>query len=126
MHAALRTASRICDQSKVVNIAGQLVTESKACTVPTWQGNVKAQERPAMPFFNRRRVRSDAMNPHDRLSTSFLAAPHAVSRLRAERLARSSKPFLARGGPKGALLWLKSGVTQRHARLGLAWLGALS
>ena len=27
--------------------------------------------------------------------------PHAVSRLRAERLARSSKPFLARGGMKG-------------------------
>jgi DTW domain-containing protein YfiP len=29
------------------------------------------------------------------------AAAHAVSRLRAERLARSSKPFLARGGMKG-------------------------
>lgn len=29
------------------------------------------------------------------------AAPHAVSRLRAERLARSAKPFLARGGIKG-------------------------
>lgn len=28
--------------------------------------------------------------------------PHAVARLRAERLARSTKPFLARGGPKGA------------------------
>ncbi len=28
--------------------------------------------------------------------------PHAVSRLRAQRLARSSKPFLARGGMKGA------------------------
>ena len=27
--------------------------------------------------------------------------PHAVSRLRTERLARSSKPFLARGGPHG-------------------------
>jgi len=27
--------------------------------------------------------------------------PHAVARLRAERLARSVKPFLARGGPKG-------------------------
>ena len=27
--------------------------------------------------------------------------PHAVSRLRSERLARSSKPFLARGGPRG-------------------------
>ena len=27
--------------------------------------------------------------------------PHAVSRLRTARLARSSKPFLARGGPKG-------------------------
>ena len=27
--------------------------------------------------------------------------PHAVARLRAERLARSSKPFLARGGPSG-------------------------
>jgi DTW domain-containing protein len=30
-----------------------------------------------------------------------LAVPHAVARLRAERLARSVKPFLARGGPKG-------------------------
>jgi len=29
------------------------------------------------------------------------AAPHAVARLRAERLARSAKPFLARGGPRG-------------------------
>ncbi len=28
--------------------------------------------------------------------------PHAVARLRATRLARSVKPFLARGGPKGA------------------------
>ena len=27
--------------------------------------------------------------------------PHAVSRLRSERLARSSKPFMARGGPRG-------------------------
>jgi DTW domain-containing protein YfiP len=27
--------------------------------------------------------------------------PHAVSRLRAARLARSSKPFMARGGIKG-------------------------
>lgn len=27
--------------------------------------------------------------------------PHAVSRLRAARLARSAKPFLARGGPRG-------------------------
>ncbi len=33
--------------------------------------------------------------------TRDFAAPHAVSRLRAERLARSSKPFLARGGMKG-------------------------
>jgi DTW domain-containing protein YfiP len=32
---------------------------------------------------------------------SGLKAPHAVSRLRAERLARSVKPFLARGGIKG-------------------------
>ena len=30
-----------------------------------------------------------------------LPPPHAVSRLRAERLARSAKPFLARGGIKG-------------------------
>ena len=30
------------------------------------------------------------------------APPHAVARLRAARLARSSKPFLARGGIKGA------------------------
>ena len=29
------------------------------------------------------------------------SAPHAVSRLRTARLARSSKPFLARGGPRG-------------------------
>lgn len=29
------------------------------------------------------------------------AIPHAVSRLRAARLARSAKPFLARGGPRG-------------------------
>ena len=29
------------------------------------------------------------------------AQPHAVSRLRSARLARSSKPFLARGGPRG-------------------------
>ncbi|WP_287879349.1 MULTISPECIES: tRNA-uridine aminocarboxypropyltransferase [Acidovorax] len=29
------------------------------------------------------------------------APPHAVARQRAERLARSSKPFLARGGPRG-------------------------
>ena len=29
------------------------------------------------------------------------ALPHAVSRLRSARLARSSKPFLARGGPRG-------------------------
>ena len=29
------------------------------------------------------------------------ASAHAVSRLRTERLARSAKPFLARGGPKG-------------------------
>jgi len=28
-------------------------------------------------------------------------APHAVARLRGERLARSAKPFLARGGPRG-------------------------
>ena len=31
----------------------------------------------------------------------FPLGPHAVSRLRAARLARSSKPFLARGGPRG-------------------------
>ena len=29
------------------------------------------------------------------------AVPHAVSRLRTARLARSAKPFLARGGPRG-------------------------
>ena len=34
-------------------------------------------------------------------TASALKAPHAVSRLRAERLARSAKPFLARGGIKG-------------------------
>jgi DTW domain-containing protein YfiP len=31
-----------------------------------------------------------------------IAMPHAVSRLRATRLARASKPFLARGGPRNA------------------------
>ena len=35
---------------------------------------------------------ADAPTPH---------APHAVARLRAARLARSAKPFLARGGPRG-------------------------
>jgi DTW domain-containing protein len=35
------------------------------------------------------------------MDTSALNAPHAVSRLRTERLARSAKPFLARGGIKG-------------------------
>ncbi len=33
--------------------------------------------------------------------TASPAPPHAVARLRSERLARSAKPFLARGGPKG-------------------------
>ena len=33
--------------------------------------------------------------------TEHTRAPHAVARLRAERLARSSKPFLARGGMRG-------------------------
>ena len=35
------------------------------------------------------------------MNDSTPPAPHAVARLRAERLARSAKPFLARGGPKG-------------------------
>lgn len=35
------------------------------------------------------------------MSASTLKLPHAVSRLRTERLARSAKPFLARGGIKG-------------------------
>jgi DTW domain-containing protein YfiP len=34
-------------------------------------------------------------------TASALKAPHAVSRLRTERLARSAKPFMARGGIKG-------------------------
>lgn len=34
-------------------------------------------------------------------TAAALPLPHAVARLRAERLARSAKPFLARGGPKG-------------------------
>ncbi|WP_021026514.1 tRNA-uridine aminocarboxypropyltransferase [Comamonas sp. B-9] len=34
-------------------------------------------------------------------NTAGALAPHAVSRLRAERLQRSTRPFLARGGPKG-------------------------
>ena len=33
--------------------------------------------------------------------SATLLTPHAVARLRAERLARSTKPFLARGGIKG-------------------------
>ena len=32
---------------------------------------------------------------------SMLSMPHAVARLRSERLARSTKPFLARGGMRG-------------------------
>ena len=35
------------------------------------------------------------------LDTTPRMAPHAVSRLRTERLARSAKPFMARGGIKG-------------------------
>ena len=45
------------------------------------------------------------MTPHPSPAASgpdHSRSPHAVARLRAERLARSSKPFLARGGPKGA------------------------
>ena len=38
------------------------------------------------------------MEPHP---PAHLCEPHAVSRLRAARLARSAKPFLARGGIKG-------------------------
>ena len=34
-------------------------------------------------------------------ATAGALVPHAVSRLRAERLQRSTRPFLARGGPKG-------------------------
>ena len=40
------------------------------------------------------------VTPHLRMP-SALHIPHAVSRLRASRLARSAKPFLARGGPHG-------------------------
>ena len=36
------------------------------------------------------------------MSAPALKLPHAVSRLRTERLARSAKPFMARGGIKGA------------------------
>ena len=35
------------------------------------------------------------------IHSNALPPPHAVSRLRTARLARSSKPFLARGGPRG-------------------------
>ena len=38
---------------------------------------------------------------HEPLPEPTVIPPHAVSRLRAARLARSSKPFLARGGPRG-------------------------
>ena len=34
-------------------------------------------------------------------SNAMLQPPHAVARLRSQRLARSTRPFLARGGPKG-------------------------
>jgi DTW domain-containing protein len=47
------------------------------------------------------RVRFGPMTTDTRSFTPPRAAPHAVSRLRTERLARSAKPFLARGGPKG-------------------------
>ena len=39
--------------------------------------------------------------------------PHAVSRQRTERLARSSKPFLARGGPRGERIFVKTNQ-KRH------------
>ncbi|WP_370679308.1 tRNA-uridine aminocarboxypropyltransferase [Comamonas sp. GB3 AK4-5] len=35
------------------------------------------------------------------IATPAALQPHAVSRLRSARLARSTRPFLARGGPKG-------------------------
>ena len=38
--------------------------------------------------------------PH--AAVPLVQSPHAVSRLRSARLARSVKPFLARGGPQGA------------------------
>ena len=59
------------------------------------------------------------------MATSATRMSHAVARLRAARLARSSKPFLARGGPKGercpgcrlvpshCLCALRPGVTTR-------------
>ncbi|WP_294256920.1 tRNA-uridine aminocarboxypropyltransferase [uncultured Comamonas sp.] len=40
-----------------------------------------------------------APSPHKALASTL--PPHAVSRLRQARLARSTRPFLARGGPKG-------------------------
>ena len=46
---------------------------------------------------------SPTVSPPVRLTDEYTPAPihaHAVSRLRAARLARSSKPFLARGGPR--------------------------
>ena len=43
---------------------------------------------------------SDPASPSP-ANTSASVTPHAVSRLRAARLARSTRPFLARGGPKG-------------------------
>lgn len=41
------------------------------------------------------------MNPLLQCLMPLPLGPHAVSRLRATRLARSAKPFLARGGPRG-------------------------
>ncbi|MBC7444167.1 MAG: DTW domain-containing protein [Polaromonas sp.] len=40
-------------------------------------------------------------NPAAAFPSAALPPAHAVSRLRAARLARSAKPFLARGGPRG-------------------------
>ncbi len=40
-----------------------------------------------------------ALTPQKTLASTL--SPHAVSRLRQARLARSTRPFLARGGPKG-------------------------
>ena len=43
---------------------------------------------------------SSSLLPHQTTVASDLA-PHAVAQLRTARLARSTRPFLTRGGPKG-------------------------
>jgi DTW domain-containing protein len=57
---------------------------------------------PIRPIFRPTFGAYEALSPVINLPHAVThALPHAVSRLRTARLARSSKPFLARGGPRG-------------------------